>query len=97
MFKKGSCQLLVKECALSTGKLPRRLAQEVWIVLTDRARNDLNVSKVRKSIMQPTNQQNVFEHKIEVIMSWQICVDVLVPVWIPGVDITQDCLPENKF
>ena len=27
-FKKGSCQLLVKECALSTGKLPRRLAQE---------------------------------------------------------------------
>ena len=27
-FKKSSCQLLVKECALSTGKLPRRLAQE---------------------------------------------------------------------
>ena len=27
-FKKGSCQLLAKECALSTGKLPRRLAQE---------------------------------------------------------------------
>ena len=25
-FKKGSCQLLAKECALSTGKLPRRLA-----------------------------------------------------------------------
>ena len=41
LFKKDSCQLLAKECALSTGKLPRRLAQEVWIVLTDRARNDL--------------------------------------------------------
>ena len=27
-FKKSSCQLLVKECALSTGKLPRRLAQK---------------------------------------------------------------------
>ena len=27
-FKKSSCQLLGKECALSTGKLPRRLAQE---------------------------------------------------------------------
>ena len=27
-FKKNSCQLLAKECALSTGKLPRRLAQE---------------------------------------------------------------------
>ena len=27
-FKKISCQLLAKECALSTGKLPRRLAQE---------------------------------------------------------------------
>ena len=26
--KKSSCQLLAKECALSTGKLPRRLAQE---------------------------------------------------------------------
>ena len=24
----SSCQLLAKECALSTGKLPRRLAQE---------------------------------------------------------------------
>ena len=24
-------------------------------------------------------------------------VKVLVPVWIPGVNITQDCLPENKF
>ena len=41
LFKKDSCQLLAKECALSTGKLPRSLAQEVWIVLTDRARNDL--------------------------------------------------------
>ena len=27
-FKKSSCQLMEKECALSTGKLPRRLAQE---------------------------------------------------------------------
>ena len=27
-FKKSSCQLLAKECALSTGKLPRRFAQE---------------------------------------------------------------------
>ena len=27
-FKKGSCQLLAKECALNTDKLPRRLAQE---------------------------------------------------------------------
>ena len=27
-FKKSSCQLLTKECALSTGKLPKRLAQE---------------------------------------------------------------------
>ena len=27
-FKKSNCQLLAKECALSTGKLPRRLAQE---------------------------------------------------------------------
>ena len=27
-FKKSICQLLAKECALSTGKLPRRLAQE---------------------------------------------------------------------
>ena len=27
-FKKSSCQLLAKECALSTGKLTRRLAQE---------------------------------------------------------------------
>ena len=29
-FKKSSCQLLAKECALSTGKLPRRLAQEQY-------------------------------------------------------------------
>ena len=27
-FKKSSCQLLAKECARSTGKLPRRLTQE---------------------------------------------------------------------
>ena len=57
----------------------------------------------RRAVKQLYNQltnQNVFEHvedKIEVIMSWQIRVEVLVPVWIPGVDITQDCLPENKF
>ena len=30
-----------KECALSTGKLPRRLAQNSVARLTDRARNDL--------------------------------------------------------
>ena len=41
-FKKSSCQLLAKECALSTGKLPRRLAQEQCVVrVTDHARNDL--------------------------------------------------------
>ena len=28
LFKKSSCQLLAKECALNSGKLPRRLAQE---------------------------------------------------------------------
>ena len=39
-FKKGSCQLLAKEWALSTGKLPRRLAQE-QCGKVDRARNDL--------------------------------------------------------
>ena len=27
-FKKSNCQLQAKECALSTGKLPRRFAQE---------------------------------------------------------------------
>ena len=27
-MEKSSCQLLAKECALSTGKLPKRLAQE---------------------------------------------------------------------
>ena len=26
--RRANCQLLAKECALSTGKLPRRLAQE---------------------------------------------------------------------
>ena len=33
-FKKSSCQLLAEKCALSTGKLPRRLAQEqcgLWL------------------------------------------------------------------
>ena len=39
-FKKGSYQLLAKECALNTGKLPRRLAQE-QCGQCDRARNDL--------------------------------------------------------
>ena len=28
LFDVASCHLLVKECALSTGKLPKRLAQE---------------------------------------------------------------------
>ena len=36
-FKKGRCQLLAKECALSTGKLPRNSVD----MLTDRARNDM--------------------------------------------------------
>ena len=40
-FKKSSCQLLAKECALSTDKLPRRLAQEQCVRVTDRAQNDL--------------------------------------------------------
>ena len=35
-FKKGSCQLLAKEWVLSTGKLPRRPAQE-----QDHAQSDL--------------------------------------------------------
>ena len=49
-FKKGSCQLLAKECALSTNKLPRRLAQELtapemtWKVL-----------KGHKTPIQPIN------------------------------------------
>ena len=46
LFKKGSCRLLAKEYALSTGKLPRRLAQGVWIVLPDRARNGLKCVEV---------------------------------------------------
>ena len=40
-FKKSSYQVLAKECAPSTGKLPRRLAQEQCGKVTDRARNDL--------------------------------------------------------
>ena len=40
-FKKNSCQLLAKECALSTGKLPRRLAQEQVARLTYSTWNDL--------------------------------------------------------
>ena len=40
-FKKSSCQLMVKEYALSTGKLPRRLAQENVVRVTDCARNYL--------------------------------------------------------
>ena len=40
-LKKSSCQLLAKECALSTGKLPRRLAQNSVVRVTDRARNDI--------------------------------------------------------
>ena len=30
LIQESSCQLLAKECALSTGKLPRRLAQEQY-------------------------------------------------------------------
>ena len=43
-FKKGSYQLLAKECAPSTGKLPRTgggLPRNSVARLTDRARNDL--------------------------------------------------------
>ena len=40
-FKKGSCQLLAKEWALSTGKLPRRLAQEQLDRIIDCTQNDL--------------------------------------------------------
>ena len=41
-FKKSSCQLLAKECALSTGKLPRRLPRKNSVArVTDRAQNDL--------------------------------------------------------
>ena len=48
-FKKSSCQLLAKECALSTGKLPRNSVAR----LTDRARNDLNLLKGRKTEIEP--------------------------------------------
>ena len=34
-------KLVAKECALSTGKLPRRLAQEQCGMVTDHAQNDL--------------------------------------------------------
>ena len=37
------CQLLAKECELSTGKLPRRLAQDQCGRVTDRVRNDLKM------------------------------------------------------
>ena len=40
-FKKSSCQLLAKECALSTGKLPRRLARNSVVRLTDYTQNYL--------------------------------------------------------
>ena len=60
--------------------------------LNDCARHDLKCFEYN----QLTNQ-DVFEHKIEVIISWHICIEVLVPMWIPGVDITEDYLPENKF
>ena len=46
-FKKGSCQLLAKECALCTGKLPRGLPRNSVDRLTDCARND------RKSVEGP--------------------------------------------
>ena len=36
-FKTSSCQLLAKECALTTGKLPRSLAQEHVVRVTDHA------------------------------------------------------------
>ena len=58
-FKNGNCQLLpvAKECALlSTGKLPRRFAQELCGQVNDRARNDLkNVEGLSNT--NSTNQQ----------------------------------------
>ena len=49
-FRKSSCQLLVKECELNTGKLPRRLVQEhlsrnIVVRVTDHAQNDLKCIK----------------------------------------------------
>ena len=41
-FKKSSCQLLAKECALSTGKLPRRLVQHSILWNTPGKGNKLN-------------------------------------------------------
>ena len=38
-LKKGSCQSLAKECAPSTGNLPRRFVGNSVDRLTDRARN----------------------------------------------------------
>ena len=40
-FKKNSCQLLVEECALSTGKLPGGLPRNSVVRGTVRAQNDL--------------------------------------------------------
>ena len=53
-FKKGSCQLLAKVCARSTGKRLRRSkpAQEKCGRLTDRPEITLDVYRGRKTTMQ---------------------------------------------
>ena len=54
----------------------------------------------RRAVKQKYNQltkQKVFEHKIEVIMSWQIGIEILMPVWIPGVDITRNAFLRTSF
>ena len=59
-FKKGSCQLLTKECARSTGKLPkkRRLAKEQWIGKLTTLEMTWKVSKGRKTSTRQQHQQN---------------------------------------
>ena len=44
-IKKSSCQLLAKECALSTGKCLEGLPKNSVVRVTDRARNDLKCVK----------------------------------------------------
>ena len=41
LFKKSSCQLLAKECALSTGKCLGGLPRNSVVGVTDCTRNDL--------------------------------------------------------
>ena len=63
-FKKGSCQLMAKEWALSTGKLPWRLAQELGVArITDRAWNDLKCVEVK-------HQHNNNNNKYSTMRTW---------------------------